>query len=358
LIKIENKMAIEQIKLNQRTIALGYPTYIIAEVGSNHNREIDTAKKLIEVAKESGCDAVKFQSYTADGIYSIYTPRISEMEGRSKPEETPYELIKRIQMPVEWHPLLKEYCDRIGITFCSTPFDESMVDVLESVNVPFYKIASYEITHYPMLAKIAKTGKPVILSTGNSGLDDIELAIDNLEKNGCKDYALLHCVSQYPAEFEDINLRCINTLRTAFDCVVGFSDHTTDYLSSALAVSLGASIIEKHITLDKSYDGPDHPFSLEPNELKQFVRAIRDTELILGSSVKKVRKSEEENHRIGRRSLIAALDIKKNEIITADKLVVKRPALGLHPKYINLINGKIAKKNIPKDKWLTWDCIF
>ena len=345
------------IELDRKIVGTGYPCYIIAEIGSNHNRELETAKKLIDVAKDSGCDAVKFQSYTAEGIYSIYTPRISEMDGRSKPGETPYELVKRIQMPVEWHSLLKEYCDRIGITFCSTPFDESMVDVLESVNVPFYKVASYEITHYPMLAKIAKTGKPVILSTGNSGLDDIERAIDNLEKNGCKDYALLHCVSQYPARFEDINLRCINTLRGAFDCVVGFSDHTTDFLSSTLAASLGASIIEKHITLDKACDGPDHPFSLEPNELKQFVQAIRDTETILGSSVKKVRKSEEENHRIGRRSLIAALDIKKGETITADKLVVRRPALGLHPKYFDLIVGKIAKKDIPKDKWITWDCL-
>jgi len=346
------------IKLQDTIVGRGHPCYIIAEIGSNHNRELETAKKLIDVAKDSGCDAVKFQSYTAEGIYSIYTPRISEMDGRSKPEETPYELIKRIQMPVEWHSLLKEYCDQIRISFCSTPFDESMVDVLESVNVPFYKVASYEITHYPMLAKIAKTGKPVILSTGNSGLNDIEKAIDNLEINGCKDYALLHCVSQYPARFEDINLRCINTLRTAFDCVVGFSDHTTDYLSSALAVPLGASIIEKHITLDKSCDGPDHPFSLEPNELKQFVKAIRDTELILGSSIKRVQESEEENHRIGRRSLIAAFNIKRGEKITADKLVIKRPALGLHPKYFDLIVGKIAKKDIQKDKWITWEYLF
>ena len=346
------------IKLDRKIVGTDHPCYIIAEIGSNHNRQLDTAKKLIDGAKESGCNAIKFQSYTAEGIYSIYTPRISEMEGRSKPEETPYELIKRIQMPVEWHPLLKEYCGRIGITFCSSPFDESMVDVLESVNVPFYKVASYEITHYPMLAKIAKAGKPVILSTGNSGLGDIEKAVNILEKNGCKNYALLHCVSQYPAEFEDINLRCINTLRTAFDCVVGFSDHTTGHLSSTLAVSLGASIIEKHITLNRSCDGPDHPFSLEPNELKQFVQAIKDTELILGSSVKKVRKREEENHRIGRRSLIAALDIKKGETITADKLIVKRPALGLHPKYFDLVVGKITKKDIPKDKWLTWNCFF
>ncbi len=219
------------ISLGGKKVGSGYPCYIIAEVGSNHNRDIETAKRLIDVSMDCGCDAVKFQSYTAEGIYSVYTPRISEMAGRSEPEETPYELIKRIQMPVEWHTELKEYCDRVGITFCSTPFDESMVDVLESADVPFYKVASYEITHYPMLEKIAGTDKPVILSTGNTGMSDIESAVAVLERNGCSDYALLHCVSQYPARYEDVNLRCIDTLRTAFDCVTGFSDHTTDVIS-------------------------------------------------------------------------------------------------------------------------------
>lgn len=346
------------IKLNDTTVGESHPCYIIAEIGSNHNRSLDTAKKLIDVAKESGCDAVKFQSYTADGLYSIYTPRISEMEGRSKAGETPYELIKRIQMPVEWHPQLKAYCDEAGITFCSTPFDESMVDMLESVKVPFYKVASYKITHYPLLARIAKTGKPIILSTGSSTLVDIERAVNVLKDNGCQDYVLLHCVSQYPEKYEDINLRCLITLKTAFDCVVGFSDHTTDFISSVIAVAMGASIIEKHITLNKGHLGPDHPFSLEPMDLKQFVSAVRNVELILGSPVKRVLDSEEENHRIGRRSIIAAADIKRGEIITGDKIVIKRPALGLHPVHSDIIIGKTAKMDIPKDMWITWDCLI
>ena len=351
-------MTNKAIELNHKKVGPGYPCYIIAEIGSNHNRDLATAKKLIEVAKESGCDAVKLQSYRAEGLYSIYAPRISEMDGRSKPGETPYELIKRIQMPIEWHQPLKEYCDKVGITLCSTPFDESMVEVLESINIPFYKVASYEITHYPMLAMIAKTGKPVILSTGNSCLDDIERAISVLQENGCETYALLHCVSQYPPKTEDINLKCINTLRTAFNCVVGFSDHTTDYLSSVLAIALGASIIEKHITLDKNHFGPDHPFSLEPDELSLFVQSIRNAELSLGSPIKKVLKSEEENHVIGRRSLVAACDIKEGEIIGSEKIVVKRPGLGLHPKYLNLVVGKKSKTDIPKDRWITWDCLI
>jgi sialic acid synthase SpsE len=348
----------KNITLDGKKVGLGQPCYIIAEVGSNHNRDINTAKKLIDISMDCGCDAVKFQSYTADGIYSIYTPRISEMEGRSEPGESPYELIKRIQMPVEWHGELKEYCDKKSITFCSTPFDEYMVDILESVNVSYYKVASYEITHYPMLAKIAKIGKPVILSTGNSGLDDIELAVNTIKQNGCQDFALLHCVSNYPAQYADVNLLCMDTLHAAFDCVVGFSDHTTDYLSSAMAVARGAAIIEKHITLDKTYFGPDHPFSLNPHELKVFVEAIRNAERILGSPVKHVLDCEEENHKIGRRSIIAARDIKKGEIISREQLVIKRPALGLHPKYFNLVLGKTAKADIPKDKWITWDHLF
>lgn len=346
------------INLNGTVVGKGHPCYIIAEIGSNHNRNLDTAKELIDVAKEAICNAVKFQSYTAEGIYSIYTPRISEMEGRSKEGETPYELIKRIEMPVEWHPVLKSYCDQVGITFCSTPFDESMVEVLKSVSVPFFKVASYEITHYPMLRKIARIGKPVILSTGNSGLDDIERAVNLLEKEGLHDYALLHCVSQYPAKYEDINLKCLLTLETAFNCIVGFSDHTTDCLSSVAAVSMGASIIEKHITLNKRDSGPDHPFSLEPTELKEFVQAVRTTELLLGSSVKRVRESEEENHRIGRRSIIAAEDIKAGDVITLGKIVIKRPALGLHPRFIDVVVGKKAKKDIPKDMWITWECLL
>ena len=337
---------------------MGHPCYVIAEVGSNHNCDWQTALQLIDVAIEAGCDAVKFQSYTADGLYSVYTPRISEMEGRSKKGETPYELIKRIQMPIDWHEPLKAYCDDKGITFCSTPFDEKMVDILEAVEVPFYKVASYEITHYPMLQKIARTKKPVILSTGNSGLSDIERAVAQLQEEGNSRYALLHCVSQYPAIYKDINLNCLQTLRWAFDCIVGFSDHTTDALSSVVAVSLGAKIIEKHITLDKAHQGPDHPFSMEPDELKHFVKTIRDAELILGSSVKKVLQSELENHRIGRRSLIAGVDLKAGDRLTEDSIVVKRPALGLHPMFLKQVVGKTVKKDIAKDQWITWDSLL
>lgn len=345
---------IKQIVLDKKTVGEGQPCYIIAEIGSNHNKDLVTAKKLIDVAKDSGCDAVKFQSYTAEGLYSIYTPRSSEMEGRSPAGETPYELIKRIQMPISWHKELKEYCDLKGITFCSTPFDESMVDVLESIKTPFYKVASFEITYYPLLKKIAQTGKPVVLSTGNSRLDDVEIAVNFLKKNGCKQLALLHCVSQYPAQEQDINLRCMSTLAAAFGCVVGFSDHTTNALSSSLAIGLGASIIEKHITLDKTFFGPDHPFALEPHELKELVSVIRRAEIILGSGIKDVCLNEEENHKIGRRSIVAVRDIQAGEILSHDMVVIKRPGLGLHPKFMEIISGKKLLKGVKKDQWLVW----
>ncbi len=349
------KKSAKNIKLGGRRVGTGQPCYIIAEIGSNHNRDLKMARRLIEVAKEAGCDAVKFQSYTADGLYSKYTPRISEMEGRSKRGETPYELIKRIEMPVEWHAKLKQHCDRVGITFCSTPFDESMVDILERVGTPFYKVSSYEITFYPMLKKIARLAKPVVLSTGNSDMEDIERAVSVLKENGCRAFALLHCVSQYPAKYEDMNLKCIQTLRRMFNCPVGLSDHTLDTLSAIASVALGINIIEKHITLDKKAAGPDHPFALEPFELNQLVKDIRHAEMALGDGVKAVRASEEENHRIGRRSLIAAADLKKGDVLTRDKLTIKRPALGIHPKDLETLLGRTVNKDIPCDHWITWD---
>lgn len=347
----------KQIQLAGRRVGAGQPCFIIAEIGSNHNCNFGTALELINVAKESGCDAVKFQSYTADGLYSRYTPRISEMEDRSHPGETPYELIKRIEMPIDWHQSLSDYCEEVGIIFSSTPFDESMVDVLEGVGVPFYKVASYEITHYPMLAKIAQTGKPVVLSTGNSDMNDIDLAVETLKQNGCQELALLHCVSQYPAQYEDMNLKCIGTLRDKFQCVVGLSDHTLDSISSVMAVALGASIIEKHITLDRKTFGPDHPFALEPHQLKELVSSVRSAEMALGIGTKAVRPSEEENHKIGRRSIIAAADIKQGEELTIEKLVIKRPALGMHPRDLHAVIGRRAAKDIPRDYWITPDCL-
>ena len=232
-----------------------------------------------------------------------------------------------------------------------------MVDLLEDVGVPFYKVASYEITHYPMLEKIAETGKPLILSTGNSDLQDVELAVDTLLQKGCNDYVLLHCVSQYPARHGDMNLRSIKTMRDRFDCPVGLSDHTMDNLSVIAAIALGAPVIEKHITLDKTHPGPDHPFALEPDELADMVRTARLAEAALGSGVKVVRESEEENHRLGRRSIIAAHDLGAGEVLTPGSLVIKRPGLGIHPKHLRDLLGRRVNKEVRKDQWIEWGMV-
>jgi sialic acid synthase SpsE len=347
----------KKIQLDGRSVGAGEPCYIIAEIGSNHDRDLDKAKRLIDASKDAGCDAVKFQSYSAEGLYSTFTPRISEMDnGNVSPAgETPFELIKRIEMPIEWHGQLKDYCDQVGITFCSTPFDESMVDVLETVSVPFYKVASYELTHYPLLEKIARLNKPVILSTGNSDMEDVQMAVDTLLQNGCDQYALLHCVSQYPARHEDMNLRCLQTLRRTFECPVGLSDHTLDNLSAIASVALGMDIIEKHITFDRKTLGPDHPFALEIEDLRGLVRAIRQAESALGDGIKAVKASEEENHLLARRSLMAACDLVKGDILTIDKIAVKRPALGIHPKDLQNAIGKQVLRDVKCDHWITWE---
>ncbi len=347
-----------EVSLGGRMVGDGHPCFIIGEIGSNHNNDFDAALALIDVAKQAGCDAVKFQSYTADGLYSRYTPRSSEMNGRSLEEDTPYTLIKRIQMPVEWHAPLKKHCDQRGIIFCSTPFDESFVDVLEDVEVPFYKVASFELTHYPLLNKIATTGKPVILATGNSGLADIELAMDTLRSAGCSNIILLHCVSAYPARQDEMNLRCLLTLKEAFHCSVGLSDHTEDNMAAVIARTLGACVIEKHITLDRKTAGPDHPFAMDPQQLASLVKAVRLTESMLGDGWKEIQAGELENHKIGRRSLVAAHALRAGEVVTMEAVVVKRPGMGLHPKYFELICGHRLSQPINADEWFTWEHFF
>jgi pseudaminic acid synthase len=348
---------IQSVSIANHTIGPNKQVFIIGEIGSNHNRDYNEAIRLIDIAKASGCDAVKFQTYKADTLYSIYTPRLSEMEGRTKPAETPYEVIKRIEMPWEWHGKLADYCKQQDILFLSSPFDEEAVNVLESVNVAAYKVASYELVHLPLLRYIAQTGKPMILSTGNTGLGDIETALETIYKENNNQVILLHCVSQYPAQYSDINLRAIETLKLAFNVPIGFSDHTEDAISAIGAVALGACVLEKHITLDKSQPGPDHPFSLEPAELKEFVHAIRSVEQALGSSIKKVTVSESENHKLARRSIHAAIDLKAGDILTEEKICIKRPALGIKPQFLPMVVGKPVRKNIKQDQWISWDMI-
>lgn len=346
-----------KVQAGKRSIGEGQSCFIIAEAGSNHDRKLDQAFRLIDAAKEAGCDSVKFQTYSADGLYSKKTPAIGYLKKNklTKNGETVWDLIKKVEMPRDWHKPLSDYCREKGILFFSTPFDLKAVDELEAVKVPLYKIASFEITHLPLLKRVAQTKKPIILSTGMANLGDIERALDVIYGEGNKQVVLLHCAINYPPAFKDLHLKAITTLRQAFQVPVGFSDHTMGHVADVAAVALGACAIEKHFTLSRKLKGPDHPFALEPQELKAMVTAIRETEESLGVPIKRHTAAEEELHRLARRSLVAACDIPEGKTITAAMVDVKRPGFGIPTFLMDVVVGRKARRNIEKDEILTWD---
>lgn len=345
------------IEIAGRTVGPGYPVYVIAEAGSNHNRDLGTAFQLIEVAAEAGADAVKFQTYTAEGLYSIKTPTMSYLEddGLVDEDETVWDLIKRIQIPWEWHDQLASKADEVGIDFLSTPFEEAAVDVLESVGVPAYKTASYEINHLPLLERCAKTGKPLLVSTGMASMGDIERALDTLNEAGADQVLLMHCAINYPPSFADLNLRAIETMRRAFQVPVGWSDHTMGHTADVVAVALGACAVEKHFTLDRDQEGPDHPFAVEPDELAAMVEAIREAEASLGSPVKRVTEAEAEMYRLGRRSLVASRDLRAGHAIEREDIAVKRPGYGIPVHEMNIVVGRTTDRDVEADDILQWE---
>ncbi len=347
------------MKIGQREIGHERSCFIIAEAGSNHNRDFANAKKLIDVAVEAGADAVKFQIFSAEAIYSKKTPMASYLKDKklAKDGESLWDIIKRIEIPRSWTPDLMDYCRQKGIIFLSTPFDLNAVDELEAAGVSAYKVASFEITHLPMLKKISATGKPIILSTGMASLEDIEIALAAIKAGGSSEVALLHCAIAYPPKYEDINLRAMDTMRQAFGLPVGFSDHTMGHVTDVAAVARGACIIEKHFTLSRQQEGPDHPFSLEPDELKAMIEAIRQTEQVLGSPFKQHTAAESELYRIARRSLVAAVNIPAGTVITEEMLAVKRPGFGIPVRHMEIVIGRTARHDIEEDDILTWEMI-
>jgi pseudaminic acid synthase len=345
------------IEVAGRKIGPGHPCYVIAEAGANHNRDLGIAKQLIDVAAESGADAVKFQTYTAEGLYSRKTPNpayLAKKDLLKDDTETIWELIKRVEIPWEWHDELAAHAKAAGVDFLSTPFEEAAVDLLETVGVPAYKIASYEITHLPLIDYAARTGKPLLISTGMASLGDIERALDTANAAGCDQIALFHCASSYPAPFDILNLRAIQTLAQAYQIPVGYSDHSAGNTADVVSVALGATLIEKHYTLDRTMDGPDHNFALEPDELKGMVRAIRDAEASLGSPVKRVTEEEGDLYRLARRSLVAARAIPAGHRITAEDIAVKRPGYGIPVIEMDALLGRVAAVDIEDDEILQW----
>lgn len=329
--------------------------FIIAEAGVNHNGDIELAKRLIDVAVEASADAVKFQTFKAEKTISSNTPRATyQSENMPEVSETQLEMVKKLELKFEDFKTLKEYCDNKGIMFLSTPFDFESVDILEPL-IPAYKIASGEIINIPLLKYIASKGKPMILSTGMATLGEIEEAIEAIDEiNPSISKILLHCTTNYPTPFEEVNLRAMLTLKEAFKLPVGYSDHTLGIEVPVAAVALGAKVIEKHFTLDRSLQGPDHKASLEPDELKAMVIAIRNVEKALGDGIKRPNRSELEIMKVARKCLVAGRDIEKGEILKKEDIEIKRAEEGIQPKFKDIIVDMKINKSIKRDESFSW----
>lgn len=350
-------MSKERIKINNKFIGKNSQVFIIAEAGVNHNGKIGLAKKLIDVAVKCGADAVKFQTFTAELLVTRTAEQAAYQSKNIGKTETQYKMLKRLELSEQDHYVLRDYCKEKNIIFLSTPFSEKDVDFLEIVGVPAYKISSGDLTALPLLRHVAKKRKPMIISSGMSTLEEIRAAIKTIKKEGSRDLVILHCTSNYPADPANLNLRAIKTIKEEFGALVGYSDHSEGNLASLLAVALGACVIEKHFTFDKAMAGPDHKASLNPAELENFVKSIRQAEVMLGSSEKKCSLEEENSKISGRKSIVAASDIPAGAAITKDDLIMKRPGSGISPAEIKEVIGKSAKMNILKDTIITWEMI-
>lgn len=329
---------------------MGNKTFIIAELSANHNHNLDLAKRTIKAMAESGADAVKIQTYTPDSlVMDVDNEYFGPIPTGLWKGIKRYDLYKDGAMPYEWQPILKEYAEALGLVFFSTPFDLEGVDFLETMDIPIYKIASFEINDIPLIRKAAQQHKPIIMSTGVASLEDIELAIETCRKEGCNDITLLKCTSEYPAPYEHINLLTIPDMAKRFGVKVGISDHTMGTIVSTAAVAVGATVVEKHFILDRTIGGPDASFSMEPNEFKEMVDAIRIVEKSLGGvsyELDDVKKGK-------RRALYATCDINLGEQFTTDNIRSFRPGAGLSPKYFDQLMGTQAKRFIKRGDPLT-----
>lgn len=344
------------IEIENRHIGLCKPTYIIAEMSANHNQDFDQAVKILEAAKKAGADAIKLQTYTPDTLTIDSDNECFKIKGTIWEGKNLYELYGEAYTPWEWQPKLKEVANGLGLDFFSTPFDPTAVDFLENMGVPAYKVASFELVDLPLLRKIAKTGKPIIMSTGMANLAEIDEAVRTIRKAGGNQLALLKCTSAYPASAEEMNLRTIPHLSQAFGLPTGLSDHTLDIAVAVAAVALGACIVEKHFTLSRDIPGPDSAFSLKPDEFKAMVDAIRTAEKALGEIHYGVSEREVKS-RVFRRSLFVVQDIKTGEPFTEKNVRSIRPGHGLPPKYLEDVLGRRAAKDIARGTPLAWGLI-
>ena len=342
----------KKIKIGSRLVGGGEPCFVIAEAGSNHNGELKIAKELIDAASEAGADAIKFQVFSAEKHYSKKTPLHSAYK------ENLFDLIKKLELPRKWLGELKEHSDKRGIIFFASPCDYEAVEQLEKLGVLLHKVASFEIVDLELIGYIAKKQKPMIISTGLANMEEIEDAYIACRQAGNDNVIFLQCASTYPSPPKVMNLTAMKTIEKTFNVVTGLSDHTKGIHISVAASAIGASVIEKHFTLSRKMVGPDHPFAIEPDELKTMVSQIKEVTAALGDGKKTgPSQAEMEFHEKARRSIHADIDIPKGTIITKEMLIMKRPGYGIKPKFINSVVGRKAKINIEADQWITWEMI-
>ncbi len=349
-----------KIKIGDRVIGAGEPAYVIAEAGVNHNGSLDRAKDLIRKAAESGADAIKFQTYKAEKLVTKQAPRFWNWEGEEKQDGTQYDSYSKLdKFPLEYYPELIKTCQASGIEFLSTPFDEDSAKALVNFGMRAIKVSSSDVTNLPFLSNLAKYGLPILLSVGASTVGEIEEAVDAIEKEGNKNIVIMQCTLVYPTPFEHANLKVIGTLSTVFpEYPIGLSDHTLGTSIPPAAVALGACMIEKHYTVDKTLmESADHWLSVDPAELKQMVESIRNVEKALGTGKKYVLPAEAETYLYDKRSLVSACAITAGTKITAEMLTHKRPGTGIRPKYVNIVIGRNARTDIPEDTTITWDMV-
>lgn len=326
--------------------------FVIAEAGVNHNGNIEIAKKMVDEAVQTGADAIKFQTFKAERLVCKNAKKAEYQLETTNKTETQHDMLKKLELPKEMHMELKEYCDKKKIMFLSTPFDIESARMLADMEMPVIKIPSGEITNLPYLRAIAVMVKRIILSTGMSNINEVQAAVNVLKKGGVKDITVLHCNTQYPTPMEDVNLMAMVEMREKLNIPVGYSDHTLGIEVPMAAVALGATVIEKHFTLDRTMEGPDHKASLEPHELKKMIDGIRNIEKALGNKEKKVSQSEKSNLEIVRKSIVAAKAIKKGELFTEENLTTKRPGTGISPMKWDEVIGKVADRNYEVDEMI------
>jgi len=344
-------------KIGNREIGLGNPVFIVAEMSANHNQNFERAKQIVKAACQCGVDAIKLQTYTPDTMTIDCSNKWFQVDvNPAWKGRTLYELYKMTYTPWEWQPEIKKIAESYGVPLFSTAYDETAVDFLEKMNVPAYKIASFEVTDIELLKKVAKTKKPVIISRGMASLDELGLAISTLRENNASDIAVLHCVSSYPAKPEEMNLATIPDIKKRFGVISGLSDHTLGISTAIASVVLGASIIEKHLTLKRADNGPDAAFSLEPKELEDLVKSVREAEKTVGRPYYASGKRESENI-VFRKSLFIVKDMKKGEEISRENVRCIRPDYGLAPKYLIEVLGKKIKKDVQRGTPLNWSLI-